>query len=377
MFWVFWLALTFLAYTFIGYPVLLTVISHFRGRPHQRAAIWPKVSVIIVAHNEARAISQKINNTLELGYPDDKWEIIVVSDGSDDGTADIVRSVSSPRVKRVEVQERRGKHYGQMMARDASSGEILVFTDVSVQLKRDALQKMVSNFADPTLGCVSSEDGVLVKGTAWGGERTYVDFETKLRRLESRVSSLIGVSGSFFAARRRVCEVWHPDQSSDFFVPLHAAARGLRTVVDPESVGYYGLVRSEKDELPRKVRTIAHGLEVFFSHLELLNPFRYGFLSWQLLSHKLFRWFVPYALLCLAISNLFLWGSGIFFRMSMVAQGLFHGIGLLGQISSRQRHWKPIRIAFFFSMANWATLVAWFKYFSGQTYVTWRPSQRF
>jgi len=376
MIFVYWLGAAFLVYTFLGYPLLLMVICQFRGRSHRRAVIWPKISMIIVAHNEAKLIGEKIRNTLGLQYPEGLWEIIVASDGSDDGTADIVRSFFSQGVKLVEIPERRGKHYGQMMARDASFGEILVFTDVSVQLRSDALQKMVSNFADPTVGCVSSEDCVLVEGRVWGGERTYVDFETKLRRLESRVGSLVGVSGSFFGARRDVCEVWHPDQSSDFFVPLHAAIRGFRTVVDPETVGYYGLVRSEGEELPRKVRTIAHGLDVFFSHLELLNPFRYGLLAWQLVSHKLFRWLVPYALGCLAISNLLLWDSGAFYRASLIAQMVFYGIGLVGQTSSRQAQWKPVRFAAFFSMANWATLLAWFRYLTGETYVTWSPSQR-
>lgn len=376
MVWAFWLALAFLAYTFFGYPTLLMALSRWRGRPHRLETIWPPVSVIIVAYNESTLIISKINNTLELRYPEGEWEIIVASDGSDDGTADIVRSFSSRGVKLVEIPERRGKHYGQMKARDASFGEILVFTDVSVQLQPDALQRMVSNFADPSVGCVSSEDRVLTKGQSWGGERTYVDFETQLRRWESRVNSLIGVSGSFFAVRRVVCEVWHPAQSSDFFVPLHAVAKGLRAVVDPGCVGYYGLVRSEREELPRKVRTIAHGLDVFFSHLDLLNPFRYGLFSWQLVSHKLFRWLVPYAVLALVISNAWLWEAGMFYRASLIGQGIFYGVGLIGQVLGRQPQWKPFRLAAFFSMANWATVIAWFKYLRGETYVTWRPSQR-
>jgi glycosyltransferase involved in cell wall biosynthesis len=376
MVFLFWFSLCFLLYTFVAYPLLLWLLATFRGRTHHRATIWPAVSIIVAARNEADKIRRKIKNTLELEYPCDKREIIIVSDGSTDATAEIVRSFSAQGVKLIELPAQRGKHYAQMMARDASQGEILVFTDVSVHLEPDALEKIVSNFADPTVGCVSSEDGIETPEGPRKGERSYVHFEMWLRRLESRANSLIGVSGSFFAARREVCKVWHPDQSSDFFVPLQAAIKGLRTVVDPACVGYYGLVRSEKEELRRKVRTVVHGLDVFFSHLKLLNPFRYGLLSWQLVSHKLFRWLVPYALLLLAISNLWLWKAGTFYRAFLVAQIAFYTIGLVGQPLNPRGYWKTVKIPAFFALTNWATLIAWFRFLTGETYASWRPSER-
>jgi hypothetical protein len=222
---------------------------------------------------------------------------------------------------------------------------------------------------------VSSEDQ-LVKKKGWMGEQSYVQFETWLRRLESRIGSLVTASGSFFAARRVACQVWHTDQTSDFFVPLNSVSQGLRAVVDPESVGRYGLVRSERDELHRKVRTIVNGLYVFFSHIHLLNPFRHGFFSWQLMSHKLFRWLVPAAMLLLLISNLFLWRSSAFYQMCLVLQGGLYGIGLLALAASRFSGWKPIKLAGFFLLGNVATLIAWFYFLAGEKFVTWRPTQR-
>jgi hypothetical protein len=376
MVWLFWFSLVFVVYTFFGYPLFLVLIARFRERPHVRATIWPRVSVIIVAHNEAGQIDHKVRNTLDLEYPKEKREIIVVSDGSDDATADQARSYTGHGVQVIETQERRGKHFGQMVARDASSGDILVFTDTSVCLEAGTLQKMVSNFADPTVGCVSSVDRLFVKGTTLSGEHAYVGYDMSLRRLESRVNSLTNVSGSFFAARREVCEVWHVGQSSDFFLPLHAAAKGLRAVVDPECVGAYSAVRLEREELPRKVRTIVHGLDVFFSHLGLLNPLRYGLFSWQLLSHKLFRWLVPFAALGLLISNLFLWEKGIFYQVCLVGQVTLYGFGLLGRLSSRLAGLRPFKMAAFFLTGNLATLIAWLKYCSGERFVTWNPSRR-
>jgi glycosyltransferase involved in cell wall biosynthesis len=376
MVWVFWSAALFLIYTLAGYPVLLWFVSLWRSRPHRRAAINPTVSIIIAAHNEAAVIRSKVLNCLKLAYPEDKLEILVASDGSNDGTVEIVRSFRRRGVRLIEIPERRGKQHAQMLARDVSRGEILVFTDTGVELEPDGLQKIVANFADPAVGCVSSEDQLVKKKKGWMGEQSYVQFEMWIRRLESRISSLVTASGSFFAARRTVCEVWHTDQTSDFFIPLNSVSQGLRAVVDPESIGRYGLARSERDELQRKVRTIVNGLHVFFSHVHLLNPFRHGFFSWQLISHKLFRWLTPSAILLLLISNLFLWATNGFYRMCLVLQSGIYGAGLLALAASRFSRWKPIKLAGYFLLGNAATLIAWFYFLSGEKFVTWQPTQR-
>ena len=375
MLWVFWLAAIFLAYAFGGYYLVLWVVSLYYRRPHQRGAIQPAVSIIIAAHNEASTISSKILNCLELNYPPDKYEILVASDGSDDGTPDIVRSFAHRGVRLIEIPERSGKQYAQMLARDTATGEILVFTDAGVEFERDSLQKMISNFADTSVGCVSSEDEI-VRKKGWMGEQLYVQFEMRMRRLESRIGSLVTASGSFFAARRSVCDTWHIDQTSDFFVVLNTVSLGMRAVVDPESVGRYGLVHSERAELQRKIRTIVNGLAVFFAHKELLNPLRYGFFSWQLISHKLFRWLTPFAMLLLFVSNLFLWTKGLFYQAALVSQAAMYAAGLLALSIDRSSVWKPIKLAGYFLLGNAATLMAWFYFLSGEKFVSWQPSQR-
>jgi cellulose synthase/poly-beta-1,6-N-acetylglucosamine synthase-like glycosyltransferase len=376
MVWVFWLSVVFLAYVLIGYPLLVWVLARWKARSHRRAEVWPSVSVIIAARDEAAIIGEKIRNTLDLAYPADKLEIIVASDASEDETPAIVRAFAARGVKLVEVPERRGKHYAQMVARDISRGEILVFTDASVRLEADALQKIVSNFGDPSVGSVSSEDRVVREKKSWLGEGAYIRSEMWLRRLESRVGSLVGLSGSFFAARREVCASWHPHQSSDFFVALHTVAAGYRAVVDPESRGHYGVTRSDRSELHRKVRTIVHGLDVFFTHREMLNPFRYGFFSWQLVSHKLFRWLAPFALLALLVSTLFLWGRGPFYQFCLLAQGALLGGGLLALAVRSLAQFKVFKLASFFLLGNAATLIAWMKFCSGERFVRWEPTRR-
>jgi glycosyltransferase involved in cell wall biosynthesis len=373
---VFWLAVLFLAYTYAGYPLLLGLVSRFRKRPHRRAAIAPAVSVIIAAHNEAATISRKLLNCLELDYPADRFEILVASDGSDDDTVEIVRSFAGRGVKLIEIPNRQGKQYAQLQARDAARGEILVFTDVGVELDRDGLRQIISNFADPSVGCVSSEDQLVDQKGSGVGEPLYVRFEMWIRRTESCIGSLVTASGSFFAARRGVCEVWHVDQTSDFFVPLNTVSDGLRAVVDPKSIGRYGNVASESAELRRKIRTIVNGLQVFFSHAHLLNPVRYGFFSWQLISHKLFRWMIPSAMLVLLISNCFLWAAGDFYRLALVAQVGIYAAGLLAMTGNGFSAWKPVKLAGFFLLGNAATLMAWFYFLSGEKFVSWQPTQR-
>lgn len=372
----FWIAAAFLAYTFLGYPALMAVVGMVRRRPVRRAPITPPVTIIIPAHNEEARIGAKLEQTLALDYPAEQRQIIVASDGSTDGTNAIVSGFADRGVELLALAERNGKHHAQMLAVQRARGEILVFTDSSVTLEPQALRRIVSNFADPTVGCVSSEDHVAVPGRRWMGERFYVALEMKLRRLEARAGSLVGLSGSFCAARREVCAPWNPHQSSDFFLPLNAAGRGLRAVVDPECRGHYGLVRSERAELSRKVRTIVHGIDVLFSRLRLLNPFRTGFYSVQLVSHKLFRWLLPFAALALFVANLFLWNAGAFYRAALVAQVGAYGSGLLALAFGERSQFTLLRLAGFFLLGNAATVLAWMHFLRGEKFVAWEPSRR-
>jgi glycosyltransferase involved in cell wall biosynthesis len=376
MVWIFWLAFIFLAYSFAGYPLLLYVLSFVRSRPHQRSTIWPTVSFIITAHNEAGTISEKIKNSLNVRYPGDRWEIIVASDASQDATNEIVCSFASQGVKLLAVAEKRGKHYAQMMARNTAWGEILVFTDVAVHVEPDILEKIVRNFADPSVGCVSSEDYIQGADKLAFGERLYVTAEMRLRRLESQVNSLVSMSGSFFAVRRGVCNVMHAEQSADFYLALHANSSRLRAVVDPECLAYYETVCGHRSEFYRKVRTIVHGIDVLFTHRELLNPFRYGMFSWQLFSHKLCRWLLPFAFLLLLVGNFFLWKTGLPYRLLLASQVALYVAAILGLGVGTLAKFKLFRLAGFFLLGNAATATAWLKFCSGEKYVSWQPSRR-
>lgn len=374
MVWLFWTAVGFLLYTAFGYPVLLWCLSRFVQRRHQPRPIHPFISIIVPAHNEERIIGRKLDNLLEQSYPSDKMQIIVVSDGSSDRTEQIVRGFGGRGVTLMSLALCHGKHHAQKLARDASSGEILVFTDAAIMLPKSGIEQIISNFSDPMIGCVSSEDEIV--GSRSFGETAYVRFEMWLRKLESRIGSAIGASGSLFAARRDLCEDWHIEQSSDFFIPLHAAERKLRVVVDSQCRAEYGVTGSNAAEFNRKVRTIVHGLDVVASHRSLLNPFRHGIISWQLLSHKVFRWCVPFALMALLVAASCLWNHGALYKVMVVMQLAFYAAGIMGLASDWFSRFKPFRLAGFFLIGNTATFVAWLKLCRGEKYVVWQPTPR-
>ena len=291
-------ALVFFAY--FGYPLTLLLLGKFIGKDVKRASIYPAVTFIITVHNEEKRIRDKLENMLGIDYPKDKLQILVASDGSSDQTNQIVSEYRNSGVQLLDIAGRGGKENAQKEAIKNATGEVLVFSDVATMLEAGGLEQMVSNFADNTVGCVSSEDRLLGRDGRPSGEGVYLRYEMWLRRLEARVSSLVGLSGSLFAARKEVCEDFSGEMQSDFRTVLNSMKMGLRGISDPLAVGIYQDTADPKREWDRKVRTVLRGITVFFSHLHLLNVFRYGLFSYQLFCHKLLRWLV---LLCQIIST--------------------------------------------------------------------------
>lgn len=368
---IFWGAVAFVFYAYAGYPCALLVLAHVRSRPVVRAPIRPRVSFIIAAHNEERRIAGKIENTLRLEYPSNALDIIVASDASTDRTEAIVRAYA-PRIWLVRSRERRGKEAAQQLAVRSAMGEILVFSDVATALPPQAINTIVQNFADPTVGCVSSLDRLVDEHGMVAGEGVYVRYEMWLRTLETRANTLVGLSGSFFAARRDVCRRWAADRQSDFSTLLNAVKSGYRGVLDPRSVGCYRNIADDRREFDRKVRTVARGIAVVADNLAMLNPFRYGLFAWQLASHKLCRWLVPFALVAAAVANALLASRSSFYGAAMIAQAGFYMAALMGL-------WvrSPLlKIPMFFVLGNLAVLRAWLRVARGERVVVWEPSDR-
>jgi cellulose synthase/poly-beta-1,6-N-acetylglucosamine synthase-like glycosyltransferase len=372
----FWLSALTVFWTYIGYFLFLKLISLIYTRKVNRKEIYPQISVIITSYNEERRIRQKLDNTLSLTYPKDKLEIIVVSDASTDRTEDIVREYEDRGVRLLVIPERHGKHYGQGRGIRMAKSDIVVCSDATTFLPTDSVRRIVSNFADPSIGCVSSRDQVIGEDGKIQGEGIYVRYEMALRDLESEVGSLVGLSGSFFAVRKKLTAEWVDNMSSDFYTPIVTRKHGYRAIADPEAVGHYRVQRSPQKEFERKVRTVVHGLEVLFRFSYILNPFKYGAFSLQVISHKLLRWLVPFSLIALFGLNTLLLDEGVVYRISMALQITFYILVSIALLFEKLQERTAFMIPAFFVMVNLSILVAWYKYLTGQEYTAWTATKR-
>ncbi len=374
--WIFWGSLAFMFYAYAGYLLVLVVISVFKSRPVLTGAIQPMVTFIITAYNEEARIKEKIENSLQQQYPRQRLEIVVASDCSSDRTDEIVRSYASSGVRLIRAPERKGKEAAQKLAVSQTSGEVLVFSDVATTLPAEGIANIVKPFNDPTVGCVSSVDRFVDAQGNLSGEGAYVKYEMLLRQLETKVNTLVGLSGSFFAARRAVCSPWADDLQSDFNTLLNSMKAGLRGVSDPDSVGYYKNLSDEKKEYQRKVRTVLRGIAVLMRSLPMLNPFRYGIFAWQLFSHKLCRWLVPFAMIGAGISNILLVTHSTMYGVLLMGQTLFYATA----IAYAGFSWMPknslLRLPSFFVLVNLSILDAWMRYWRGDRVFRWEPSKR-
>src|SRR5882672_11863617 len=374
---IFWVSVAVITYAYVGYPLALGVVSLLRTRRVEKADVSPSVTFIITAYNEEKRIAEKLENTLKLVYPRSKLEILVASDCSSDNTDEIVKSYEERGIQLVRSSLRKGKEAAQKLAVEVAKGDIFVFSDVATILPEHAVSNIVKNFHDPTVGCVSSVDRFLDQDGQASGEGAYVRYEIFLRSLETRVNSLVGLSGSFFAARREVCKAaWSDDLQSDFNTVLNSMRMGLRGVADPDSIGYYKNIADERKEYDRKVRTVLRGISVFMRSLALVNPLRHSVFAWQLLSHKLCRWLVPFAMMTAFVSNALLVLSSRWYAMLFLIQILFYSVALGGIF------WKPllrlpiVRLFSFFLLVNASIFQAWIRYWSGERLIVWEPSKR-
>jgi len=375
----FWISLAGILYPYLGYPLLLRLLHPLIGRPVARAPYTPDLTLVVSAYNEEANIRQKLVNTLALDYPRERLEIIAASDASTDATDAIIAEFAAQGVAHLRLDERGGKVACQNAAIARARGEILVFSDARIMLSRDSLLAMMENFADPTVGCVSCQDLIVDEHgapDATAGEGLYVRYEMALRDLEAKLGSLVGASGSFYAVRRRLAGIWEAGFERDFLTPLKVAAAGSRTVHEPRAIGAYRALAAAEAEFKRKVRTVMRGMAVLFHMRELLNPLRHPRVAWQLWSHKVLRWTVPFFLVGLFVAAAALAGRHVIYALALVAQAALYAFALAAYLDRRLEAKSLFRIPLFFTNVNLSILVAWVRFLSGARQVTWEPSRR-
>jgi glycosyltransferase involved in cell wall biosynthesis len=375
---VFWLLLGATAWTYLGYPLLLVALARVRTRPLETGTLEPTVSVVISAYNEEKAIRRKLENTLALDYPADKLEVIVASDCSTDRTHDIVRELAPRGVRLVVLPERGGKTAAQNLAAAEAKGEILIFTDATTEFNRDTVRGLVAGFADPRVGCVGAElEYVSEGGSAVGkGGGLYWRYEKRVKELEARVSTLIGVSGCLYAVRASAYRPIDPDLISDFVIAGDVFQRGFITVYGGGTVSSEKTHEETGKEFEMRVRVIVRTINALVRRARMLNPLRYGFFSFQLWSHKVLRYLVPELLLGLFASSLYLALSDVpaapLYRGFVIAQLALYLCAAVGWLRQRLGLRLPlVHVPFYFVVVNLAALWALVLYLRGERKVTW------
>lgn len=375
---VLWLSAAALLYTYVGYPLLLMIMSSLRRREVRRGAFEPAVSVIVTAYNEERDLAAKLENTLALDYPGELLEIIVASDCSTDRTDEIARAFAERGVRLVRQPQRLGKTAAQNMAVTQARGEIMLFSDATSLYERDVLRVMMPSFADPTVGCVA---GRLIyvdpaDSRIGRGARSYWSYETFLKKHESRIFSLIGVSGCLYGVRRSAYLPLYAEACSDFIIATKMVEQNLRAVYEPAAVCTEETNRQTSKELKMRVRVIAQTFTDLWRHRAMMNPFRSGFYAVQLLSHKVMRYAVPFFLVAILVT------SGILARHSMIYFLLF--LGQLGSYLTAVAGWvleragmhsRLLALPQYFVLSNLAALIACYQFLRGQRYAHWETNR--
>jgi biofilm PGA synthesis N-glycosyltransferase PgaC len=383
----FWISLFIIFYAFIGYGILLFVLIKIKrtiaGKPVLPEAVnLPTCTLIVAAYNEEAFIEQKIQNTLALIYPDDRLKFIFVTDGSTDDTAAIVSKY--PQIKHLHSDARMGKMAAVHRAKDTVDTDIIVFTDANTFLNAEAMINICRHYADPKVGAVAGEKRVATTETAdaTAGEGFYWKYESKLKAWDSELYSVVGAAGELFSVRT---ELYQPVPSSaiidDFMISMLIAKKGYKIVYEPEAYASETASEDVKEELKRKVRIAAGGLQSIIWLKSLLLPFKLPVLSFQYISHRVLRWtVVPFLMILVLIWNiLIVWrdNGGFIYQLILLGQVAFYGMSVLGWIMMAQQiKVKIFFIPYYFSMMNYAVIRGIFRYLSGNQSAIWEKAKR-
>jgi len=372
-----WLAAGTVAYAYVGYPLLLRFIPP----PRRRASTGdgkgyrPPISITLPVYNGEASIADALDHILANPYGGPR-QILVISDGSTDGTVEIVRRYASRGVELFELPARVGKTEAENLAIPKLRGEIVINTDASVRLHPAAITALIEAMADPSVGVASSVDVSVDPGHSGPneGEVAYVGYEMRIRELETAAGGIVGASGCLYAIRAELHRRTLPAHlSRDFAAALYARQCGFRSVSVPTAICFVPRGRARGSEYQRKVRTMARGLATLFAHRGLLDPFRYGRFAWMLFSHKLVRWLTPVALAALIVICLVAGTGPLPVRW----------FALAGCAAAALGWWWPgalpprlLTLPAYGMAAIVAGLHAWWRLLSGGAYPTWEPTRR-
>ena len=367
--------------TYCAYPLgLLIVTKARRGRvarsPDMLGEKLPTVTLVVSAYNEQAVIREKLENALSLDYPAEHLEIMVISDASEDATDEIVSSYADRGVVLCRQEPRRGKSAGLTQFVPQARGEIVMFSDANSIYEPDALRKLVRHFVDPHVGfAVGHQRYVEADCPSSVSESLYWRYETWIKIQESRLGSAVCGDGAIYAIRAELFEPLKADDINDFTLPLKIVARGYRGVFDEAAVCYEETADDFRGEFRRKARIVNRSLRAVTRVPRVLNPFCVGRFAFQLGVHKIVRWFVPFFLLGLLLSTIWLSLSGsIVYAVFLALQVSFYMTALLGLVPGIRR-WQPVYIASYFCAINAAAALGIVQCLFGRTVAVWNPER--
>jgi cellulose synthase/poly-beta-1,6-N-acetylglucosamine synthase-like glycosyltransferase len=374
---IFFASLVTIFYIYAGYPIALWVMKALKKNdPPRKHAIEPAVTILVPAYNEASCILDTVMNKLSLDYPSDRFEVLVVSDGSTDRTDDIVRRIGSNKVRLLRQEPRAGKTSAINMAIPEARGEILVFSDANSIYERGALKAIVANFADERVGYVT---GKMIyanpDGSVTGdGCSLYMKYENTLRSLETSVGSVVGVNGGIDAIRKSLYTRMNADQLPDFVLPLKVIEQGYKVVYEPDAILKEHSLKASRDEYRMRVRVSLRALWALSDMRELLSIRRYGLYSWQLFSHKHLRYMAYLFMASAYVSNLILAYSDPNYLFFFLAQSVCYGSALVAFLLEKNGfRCGPFYIPYYFTLLNLASAHATYKFIRRQKQVLWTP----
>jgi cellulose synthase/poly-beta-1,6-N-acetylglucosamine synthase-like glycosyltransferase len=375
-----WVCIAGLAYHYIGYPVIVYMISRLMPYSVRREEIHPRVSLIISAYNEETVIGQKIENTLALDYPPNALEIIVVTDGSDDATPDIIRNYEDKGVILLHDPRRGGKSAAINRAAGEATGEILVFSDANAFYREDVLRKLVRNFHDPSVGCVSGKKTVETRAETVGeSESTYWKYESFIKTHESRLGTTTAVVGEMIAFRKEIFAPI-PDGiiNDDAYLAMYTMRRGFRVIYEPEAVCWETSAQSMHDEVIRRRRINTGRFQLFFRFHWW--PWKQPLALFSLVSHKFLRLLLPVLMIGALLGNtvyVILATQPGLLGWILPVQLLFYILALIGWLTEhKQRAWKLPALSYFLLRASFTPLSGFWGFVSGKQTVLWEKANR-
>jgi cellulose synthase/poly-beta-1,6-N-acetylglucosamine synthase-like glycosyltransferase len=387
----FWILLFIVFYAYIGYGILLFFLIRikrlFRGSKEKDIdpIYEPEVTLFIAAYNERDYVAKKIENSLELDYPKEKLHMFWVTDGSDDGTPDLLRQYKGLEVHHL--PERNGKIGAMNRGMKLVKTSIVVFCDANTMLGKESIRRIVRLFRNPKVGCVSGEKRIFNKDkdtAAGAGEGLYWKYESTLKKWDAELYSVVGAAGELFAIRRELYQEVESDTLlDDFIISLRIAQKGYTIKYDPEAYAIETASANVKEELKRKIRISAGGIQSVIRLGSLLNIFRYGTLSFQYISHRVLRWtLAPLSLLLMLIIGLYLASmEGLFdfglYSITFWLQIVFYIAALLGwYLENRSIKIKLLFVPYYFFIMNLSVFLGFFRYIKRAQSVNWERAKR-